>query len=235
MLTFAMLLSSMVYVEKTNAAVVSLKLPTKTVTLEAFNDTSSYFVSKLSNVPSGYSITNKTYLGWCVDRTAVMTYTPSTHQVQLYSSLNPPGVLGNQSWDRVNYILNHKQGNKLDIQNAIWYFINLNASYTDFSSDAAWGMVNDSIAHGQGFIPDSTQITAVICYPVRVFSTDTSVQVSIVEVSGDASTDGSTQPDQDSGSNGWPAGIVVLIVIVVILVLASLAFLLRRRSMQKRS
>jgi hypothetical protein len=232
-LTSATLLLSIVYVERTNAAAVSLKLPTKTVTLETFNDTSAYFITKLSNVPSGYSLTNKTYLGWCVDRTALMTYTPSTHQVQLYSSLNPPGILGNQSWDMVNYILNHKQGDKIDIQNALWYFINLNDTYhyTDFGSQTAWALINDTIAHGKGFVPDSTQITAVICYPVRVFSTDTSVQVSIVEVTGDASTDGSSNPDGNSGSNGWPMGNVFLIAIVVIaLFLGALAFLLRRRS-----
>ena len=47
-----------------------------------------------------------TYLGWCVDRSANMG--PETHEVTLYSSINPPGTLTTEKWDMVNYILNHK-------------------------------------------------------------------------------------------------------------------------------
>jgi hypothetical protein len=163
-----------------SAPTLNLPPPTTIVILEASNGTQSYFSVKLSDVPSGYDVTNATYLGWCIDQTAEMTRSPATHTVVLYSSLSPPGDLANENWSMVNYILNHKQGAAQDIQEAIWYFINLNHGYSP-KSDVAWTMVNDAKTNGAGFVPTETQIAAVIAYPIHATNPD-EVQISIIEV-----------------------------------------------------
>ena len=173
-------------------------LPSTFVRMEVSNGTVSFFNTTLSNVPSGYAVTNGTYLGWCVDRTAEMTRSPAMHTVRLYSSISAPGQLANEKWDMVNYILNHKQGTAWDIQQAIWYFINLAGGYSP-TGTTAWAIVNDALANGTGFIPQYGQAIAIICFPVVLLPQPTSVQVSIIEVNvrliGDV-----------TGRNGLPDG-----------------------------
>jgi hypothetical protein len=231
-----LLLSSMVYIQETTASTTILSLPTRSVTIETFNGTASFFITELSNVPSGYVIANKSYPGWCVDRTAEMARSPATHLVTLYSSLNISGDLANQTWDMVNYLLNHKQGDKLDVQNALWYFVNMQGSYTDFKSDTAWSMVNDTLAHGKDFVPSSTQVAAVICYPVRSFATDANVQISIIEVPVDASSSQSSTGDQNGTTNYLsPTNLFIIAVIVVIAAIIALSALLFLRRSKKRN
>jgi hypothetical protein len=158
-----------------------LNLPSTIVRIEVSDGTESYFITKLSEVPVGYDVTNGTYLGWCVDTTAEMARSPATHAVKLYSSLNPPGELASEKWDLVNYILNHKQGTTKDIQQAIWYFVHMDGSYSP-TSTVAWTIVNDTLANGNGFPPGHGQTIAVICYPIVLLPEPTDVQISIIEV-----------------------------------------------------
>jgi ABC-type transport system substrate-binding protein len=105
-----MFLSSAFLVGCTNAVDDALTLPSSgtVVILEASNSTQAYFDSALSDVPDGYDVTNGTYLGWCIDRSAEMTrLTP--HTVNLYSSFSPTGELASENWTMVNYVLNHKR------------------------------------------------------------------------------------------------------------------------------
>jgi len=162
-----------------NALDYDLNLPSKIVRIEVFDGTESYFLTKLLDVPEGYDVTNGTYPGWCIDTRAEMARSPATHPVKLYSSLNPPGDLANESWDMVNYILNHKRGNATDIQQAIWYFINLDTAYTP-TSEVAWEIINDALANGEGYVPNYGEKIAVICYPQYVLPSE--VQISIIEV-----------------------------------------------------
>ena len=158
-----------------------LNMPSTIVRIEVSDGTESYFSTKLSEVPVGYDVTNGTYLGWCVDVTAEMARSPATHAVKLYSSCNPSGELAGERWDMVNYILNHKQGSAEDIQQAIWYFVHMDSSYLP-TSTVAWAIVNDTLANGNGFVPEYGQIIAVICYPMVLLPEPTDVQVSIIEV-----------------------------------------------------
>jgi hypothetical protein len=183
MVGFAMLMVfSLILVSYVAATAGGLNLPSTPVILEvSFPGTESYFNTTLSDVPSGYDVTNGTYLGWCVDTSAIMAPSPATHEVTLYSSINPPGTLTTEKWDMVNYILNHKQGTAYDIQQAIWYFIDIDGNYTP-TGTVAWTMVNDALANGTGFVAAPDQITAVICFPETVLPESPSVQISIIEV-----------------------------------------------------
>jgi len=156
-----------------------LNLPPTPVRIEVFDGTESYFITKLMDVPEGYDVSNGTYLGWCIDTRVEMARSPAQHLVKLYSSLNPPGDLANESWDMVNYILNHKRGNATDIQQAIWYFINLDTAYTP-TSEVAWEIINDALSNGEGYVPSYGEKIAVICYPQYVLPSE--VQISIIEV-----------------------------------------------------
>jgi len=160
-----------------------LNLPTMPVRIEVFDGVESYFLTKLMDVPEGYDVTNGTYLGWCIDTRAEMARSPATHSVFLYSSFNPPGELANKEWDMVNYILNHKSESATaeDIQEAIWYFINIDGNYTP-TSPTAWEIINDALQNGEGFIPEYGQTVAVICYPTVLLPSPLEVQISIIEV-----------------------------------------------------
>lgn len=164
------------------AAPARLVLPSTPVSLEAFNGTVTYFNMSLSNVPSGYNVVNRVYAGWCVDRTAEMNRSV-IQQVKLYSSFNPPppGDLATQNWTMVNYILNHRQGNREDIQEAIWYFVNFENGYSPTSS-VAWAIVHDAEANGTGFVPQSGQIMSIICSPAVLLPPYTDVQVTVIEI-----------------------------------------------------
>jgi hypothetical protein len=71
----------------------------------------------------------------------------------------------------LNYILNHKQGEMMDIQQAMWYFV----KYPDGVPEASWrpgyiptaaaqAIVDDATANGPGFVPGPCETVAVVCY-----------------------------------------------------------------------
>jgi hypothetical protein len=167
--------TSLILVEHVSASDRKLNLPPAPVTIEVYNGTKSYFDTVMSNVPTGFDVVNETYLGWCVDKRYLMPRSPVTHQVTLFSSRNPPLNLSSEKWDMVNYILNHKQGNPEDIQQAIWYFVNMVGNHSA-SSTKALAMVDDAKVNGTGFVPGIDQIVAVICY-----TTEPNTQISVIE------------------------------------------------------
>jgi hypothetical protein len=169
------------------AQVASLNLPSTTVNAIVQNDTTSYFVTTLSSVPSGYDVTNATYPGWCIDYTVVMTRN-ETFPALLYSSLNPP-VVGDWSsvqWDMVNYILNsalaRATGNFTETQDCIWNFVNNSATYTHTLDTNETAILNDAYANGNGFIPSPGQSVAVIVSPQYVEPGSGPFQDSIIAV-----------------------------------------------------
>jgi len=172
-------------------------LPTSPVTLVVFDGINSYFVSTLSNVPIGYDVSNGVYAGWCVDR---RYHIPRGENVTvvLNSSLSPPVDLQSESWDMVNYIINHKQGHPMmDVQWAIWYFVNLAPYLVNDPMDPnnGYGMtfpgavplINDAIANGDGYVPGEGELLAIICYP------NTPTQISIIELLKPPTTTGATR------------------------------------------
>jgi hypothetical protein len=229
----AILLSSAFLIGCTNAVDGDpLRLPSSgtVIILEASNSTQAYFDSTLRDVPDGYDVTNATYLGWCIDRSAEMTrLTP--HTINLYSSFSPTGELASENWTMVNYVLNHKQGEVQDVQEAIWYFIDMNGTYTPKSS-VAFAIIDDAETNGNEFVPAEGQIAAVIAYPVYV-TDPTPVQISIFEVT--VSSNGSGQNNPDDGSEG-SSGIVnndvflaIAVVVALVAVVIGALLIIRRR------
>jgi len=143
------------------------------VQLTVTDGTTSYFISTLSGVPLGFDVHNGVYPGWCVDRSTTMTRSVP-HSVVLYSSLTPPAALSSIDWLKINYILNHKQGSMMDVQEAIWYFTG-DLGYSEISTPAQ-SMVN--AANANPYDPATDMVLAVICLP----QSDPDAQNSIIEI-----------------------------------------------------
>jgi hypothetical protein len=151
------------------------KLPSTTVQLTVEDGIMSYFMSTLSGVPAHFDVYNGLYLGWCVDRSVVMVRRVA-HDVMLYSSISPP-VLTGIDWVAVNYILNHKQGDMMDIQNAIWHFTDNYTPSGGFSADAQ-AMIDGADANPT-YDPTTGAVLAIICLPMD----HPDAQNSIIEIS----------------------------------------------------
>ena len=139
--------------------ITSLRLPTSFVTMNAVYGEQSYFDVTLKDVPSGFDIINGTYHGWCVQQNIKMTQHVN-HTIRLYSCYDPslPQEYQNNHWDKINYLLNHKQGTPRSIQQAIWFY----TDNQDCSNDStAWAMILDAEQHGAGFIPGPGETLAI--------------------------------------------------------------------------
>jgi hypothetical protein len=147
-------------------------LPSTMVQLTAVDGTTSYFMSTLSGVPAGFDVQNETYPGWCIDRSVTMIR-GVPHNVLLYSSLSPPPALSGINWIAINYILNHKQGTMMDVQEAIWHFTDALSSI----GPTAQAMVDAANAN-PSYDPLTGEVLAVICLP----QDDPSAQNSIIEI-----------------------------------------------------
>jgi PKD repeat protein len=141
-----------------------IRLPPSFVTMLAKNGTNSWFDEKLSEVPTGYDLTNGTYRGWCAQENVEMTRNVN-HTVRLYSCYDSsmPPDFQSENWSKINYILNHKQGNVDSVQYAIWYYLNFEEYPSDNDSQA---MIADANENGIGFIPHSGEVIAILVYGV---------------------------------------------------------------------
>ncbi len=137
------------------------KLPSTTVQLTAVDGVDAYFLVTLSGVPTGFDVDNGAYDGWCVDRTVTMVR-GEAHDVNLYSTISPP-VLTSINWIAINYILNHKQGTMMDVQNAIWHFTD-NYTPPGGYSAASQEMIDDANANPD-YDPMTGEVLAIICLP----------------------------------------------------------------------
>ena len=149
-------------------------LPSTVVQLTVEDGTTSYFISTLSSVPAGFDVDDGVYPGWCIDRSTTMIRS-SPHDVILYSSLSPPAALSGIDFDKINYILNNKQGSMMDVQQAIWFFTG-EFAYGDLSTDGK-AMV-DAANAATTFDPTTAPVLAVICLPQE----DPDAQNSIIEL-----------------------------------------------------
>jgi len=153
----------------------AVRLPTEYVTLVAEADASSMFDMTLSNVSSGFDVVNGHYLGWCVEKNVTISLGVN-HPVKLYSSYDPdmPSEFRSDNWDKVNYIINHKQGDKQVQQQVIWYYI---CNVTSPLSPKARSLINDTEAHGEGFVPSPGQTIVILLHGY------TKIQRTILELS----------------------------------------------------
>jgi hypothetical protein len=129
--------------------------------------TNSFAPVGLTNVPVGYCVGNEYYRGWCVQE-HVPPDVIENFPVRLYDSLgtNLPVYLQAEPWSQINYVLNHKLGEPLDAQYAIWYVQDGTAL-----GSIAFGPIRDMVAaarqFGPGYVPPAGQIRGIILDPTN--------------------------------------------------------------------
>ncbi len=132
-----------------------------------------YADTVISNMPPGnYSITNGTYIFWCVDEPTSI-YVNILYRIHLYDSYDPnlPDYLKSINWDKVTYIVNNKGSAdpKTQIQVAIWHFISLGSPggtkpYTG-SDPVILDLINKANLYGENY--DRTgKVGLVIAVPM---------------------------------------------------------------------
>jgi PKD repeat protein len=184
-----------------------VRLPTGFVTMRATDGVTSYFDMRLSDIPSGFDIINGTYAAWCIQRSTIMARNVN-HTVLLYSSYDPdmPLNFSNQNWTKVNYIINHKQGDRQSIQSVIWYYI-CNNPYPVNDTDAE-AMIADANANGSNFIPEAGQKIGIIVdvvdgnYPNQRTFLELSLSSAVPPIGGLAWNDYNANGIQNTGEPG---------------------------------
>jgi len=158
----------------------------------------------LSGIGAGYDITNGTYVGWCTEDNFQDDFDGT---VTLYDSTDPalPAIIAGP-WDKVNYLLNHKNGTKEEVQAAIWLLTGGN-SYTFPVTAAAQAMYNAAVANGAGFVPAPGQIVAVIVFTDGFGPTgyqETMIEVTVPSTCTDSDGDGVCDNDDNCASTYNP-------------------------------
>ncbi len=180
LLRLTLLLSAVAVPLEVGAAELALPEDTVVAAIQYTPEEDATFAVTLQGVGEGYDVHDGTYDGWCVENNG----NPTHYQVLLYSSYDPDlpaGVAFYQSdtipavsqgqvavgdpvpWDELNYLLNHKQGNREDIQAAVWQLIWGDASTLALTPTAS-AMLDAAAAEGDGFEPGPGDIQAVILY-----------------------------------------------------------------------
>lgn len=179
-LVFEVGISSIIGEQAQSTDDVCFDLPPGLVNLSLVGGVQDYFIVTLSNVPLGYEVNNIDYAGWCVDDQSPITAN-TEYNVALWCTYDPSIPWADDEWDMVNYVLNHKVAgaSRLDIQEAIWYFVNGSGTGMKPVKPAdpqALAMVNDALANGDGWIPSIGEKIAIFCDPIQP------VQKVIIEV-----------------------------------------------------
>lgn len=142
----------------------------------------SYFDIELRGIGSGFDIADQTYDGWCLENDQPNTDIAAT--VRPYSSIDPSLPLDMRTyqdasipkvasglvqigdpvpWDKVNYLLNHKQWHFNDVEAAIHVLV-WGESIEPPLTDRGRAMVAEAEANGAGFVPQPGQVMAVVLY-----------------------------------------------------------------------
>jgi hypothetical protein len=169
----------------------------------------SYLDLTLSGVPGGFSVGNNTYPGWCVeafnfDFTTGLQYCGAT--LRLSTDPGLPSHLQSIPWGIVNYILNNKQGNPDDVQNAIWWFTDGWVVTPGEITGAYLNLLADAASQGS-FVPGPGDLVAV----VLDMGAGDNPQIVIIEVPVPVDGPGTGTPGYwKNHPNAWPVSSIVL-------------------------
>ncbi len=156
----------------------TVSLPPGSVLISPTQTGSTYAQVALS-VPAGTpnSVWSATYNGWCINPKASL----KPYSATLYSSYDAalPADEGTAiQWQKINWILNHKQGNSgtlstvmLDVQQVIWRLLFSTSVYRVALTPAGTSLLGDANTYGVGFVPGPGELMAVVLYAHGVLNT----------------------------------------------------------------
>jgi hypothetical protein len=115
-----------------------------------------------------YDVQNDTYRGWCMENNHAYPGIKD-EKYDLYDSTDAatlPSVYLGKPWDKVNYLLNHNQGTRYDVQKALWKILGSDGSSQvvdpKINLSVVNAMVTDAENNGEGFIPGPGEFVAVL-------------------------------------------------------------------------
>lgn len=158
----------------------------------------AYFNVTFGGLSSGYSITNRTYLGWCADLYGDFTPTEVYTLYNPYLTLPPDSI---SNWAAVNWLLNNKptlsdpKTTRDVIQQVIWELLDggESAHYCCTLSNpyrpqylgletTIHDLYVQALTNGVGFVPAVGQVMAVLMHVDGIFTSNDVYQDSLVEV-----------------------------------------------------
>ncbi len=103
------------------------------------------------------------YNAWCLEKDKKIR-TNALHQVRLYHHDDPdlPPKFKAMPWDQIHYLINHRDGAKTVIQDAIWYLADHQQHHRPLSPEARQ-LIEQAALRGRGFRPAEGQLAAIIC------------------------------------------------------------------------
>ncbi len=106
------------------------------------------------------------YKAWCLSKNKPLRRN-ALHRVRLYNYYSPslPPELRGTRWNQINYIINHKNGPKQAVQDAIWHFTN--GEKPEKLSREAAQLIEEANLKGKDYIPREDDLVAVVCVPEK--------------------------------------------------------------------
>lgn len=143
------------------------KLPKFPVQMYVRQGTSSRFELFFLNVKYGYDLSDfQFYNAWCL-RKGLPLPSGTTHQVRVYNTADPnlPPEFKKMEWRKINYLINHKKGSKLDLQEAIWRLAK--SPEPRRISPGAARLLREANLKGKDYTPAAGDLVAVVCASVH--------------------------------------------------------------------
>jgi len=138
-----------------------ITIPQRPVNMHVDYGEKSRFDIFFVDIRYGYDLQDfQSYRGWCLDRNLPMEK-GWIYEVTLHNSLvSVHPDLQHIDFHKINYMINHKEGGREDVQNAMWHLIHGSGKLSEKSRK----MVESAREHGSGFIPSPGQLLAIVCH-----------------------------------------------------------------------
>lgn len=139
-----------------------VKLPSGPVHMFIRRGEQSRFELFFLDVKYDYDVSDfEFYNAWCLEKDKKIA-TSALHRVRLYhvDEADLPPKFKATPWDQINYLINHKEGSKTVVQEAIWYLAD---NRHKPGSPEAVQLIEKAAANGRNFQPGEGQLVAIIC------------------------------------------------------------------------
>lgn len=146
------------------AAAYSPKIPDHPVTAFIKRGNHSRFEIFFLDLKNDYDLVDfEYYKAWCLAKNKKLKKNV-LHNVRLYNSDSPdlPAEFRHVNWNQVNYILNHKRGPSLAVQEAVWHLIDDDVPLT---IPEAQELVDEAAEKGNEYVPGEGEVMGIICCP----------------------------------------------------------------------
>jgi hypothetical protein len=129
-----------------------------------------FYETEVSNLPEDLEDFNRCYASWSAHPYLNIKYETeyqSTLYLSYYNGL--PDYLQHANWSRINYVINHKINDLIQMQFVIWYLLDFEPPYPEPYPDGpteinamGWALLDDA-KNNPNYLPTSGELIAIIC------------------------------------------------------------------------